>query len=214
MKTGKFSKLADQFWRLHAIANRQFRIGSVVTYPLWIKCLRLIKNRQYLLAWHILWFSLVELNNAMLDYLFPLRPHRLVSDFCINQGHFWAGMSHPLLHHKQRHAVVHQFHPLGMSECMKLKMNEISCLIAQLILFNQTVQRSGDVFGIQGIPMQEALTVVTIFVLECWKEPALGIFFKSVVLLYPFNLGKNDSCYLFGNRDFVTKHVRFLNVSN
>src|SRR6266571_4081883 len=57
MKTRQLGKLTDQFWGLDTIANRQFRIGSIVAYPLWIECLWLMKNRQHLFAWYILRFS-------------------------------------------------------------------------------------------------------------------------------------------------------------
>src|SRR5260221_12563286 len=101
-----------------------------------------------------------------------------------------------------------------MSEGVKFEMEEISCLIVKLVLFDERVQRSGDVFGIQGVAEQEALTVVTVFVLECWKEPPLGVFFRSVLLLHPCNLCENDGGYLFGNRDFMPKHMCLLDVSN
>src|SRR6266700_5619288 len=144
METRQFCKLADQLGCFEAVSQWQLEIGSIVSHPLWIKCLWLVEDREHLFAWHIFWFSLVELDNTMLDDLFPLCPHRLVSDFCIHQGHFWAGVSHPLLYHKQRHSIVHQFHPLGMPESVKLEMEKISCLITNLILFDERVQRSSS----------------------------------------------------------------------
>src|SRR5439155_23600444 len=117
-------------------------------------------------------------------------------------------MAHPLLHHEQTHAIVHQFYALCMSEGVKLEMKEISCLIAKLIFFNERVQCSGDVFGIQGIAVQEALTtVVTCLALECWKEPPLGVFFRGVLLLHPCNLGENDGCDICSSWYFASTYV-------
>src|SRR2546427_683081 len=100
MKTGQFGKLADQFWRFHTIANRQFCVSTIVANPLWIKCLWFMKNRQHLLAWHIFWLSFGKLDNAMLHSLFPLGTHGLIQNPCVDEGHFWRCMGHPLLHHK------------------------------------------------------------------------------------------------------------------
>src|SRR5260221_3492084 len=149
METRQFGKLTHQFWGLHTIPDREFCIGSVVSHPLRVECLWLIENREYLLAWHIFWLSFGKLDNAMLHSLLPLGTHGFIQNPCVDEGHFWRCMGHPLLHHEQTHTIVHQFYPLCMSESMESEVKEFSFLISNVILCCKSIRHLATDFCIQ-----------------------------------------------------------------
>src|SRR5216684_1137621 len=96
---------------------------------LWVKRVRAC-HWQQLFARNKRWFSIVELDKTTLHNLFPLRAHRLIQHSGVDEGHLWAGMRHPLLHHNQTHPVVEKLNRFSMSECMQLEMKYTSRLIS------------------------------------------------------------------------------------
>src|SRR5712692_8487752 len=103
----------------------------------------------------------------MLHRLFPLRTHGLIQDFRVNQGHFRAGMGHPLLHQNQAHASIQEFNAFRMSESMKSETKEDSFLVSNLIFFRQVIESLTDSSDSKRISPHKALTVELAFVFRC-----------------------------------------------
>src|SRR5260370_1455775 len=134
METREFHALAHNLGGFQTRTKCHLHILPVFPYPLWIKHIRAC-HRQLFLPRNKLRFAIVELNNSLLDRLFPLGAHRLVQNFSINAGHFTTCLGHPLLHHDERHPVVEKLNSFWVPKGMDPKMGDSSTFVLNLILF-------------------------------------------------------------------------------
>src|SRR6266853_898454 len=79
MKTRQLHELADDFCCFQTRTKRHLDILTMLTNALWIKGIRAC-HRQKFFPRHVFWFSIVELDDPLLDRFFPGFTHRLIQN--------------------------------------------------------------------------------------------------------------------------------------
>src|SRR5258708_17807858 len=160
VETRKFHDLAHDCCSFETTPQSHFDVLPMVADPLWIKGVW-ASHRQKLFAWHKFWFALIELDNALLDRLFPCFVHGVIQNSGVNQGHFWRRMGHPLLDHDQAHPIVQQFDSLGMTKRVTFEMKDLALLISNLVFSYPGIQRLINRSCLQSSSVPNSLPVET-----------------------------------------------------
>src|SRR5258708_9035698 len=127
------------------------------TNPFWLKGIRAC-HWQELLSRNKLWFSIIELDDPLLQRLLPGGTHRLVENFRVDQSHFWRSMGHPLLNENQTHSIVNKFNGFRVAKSMEAEMKEMALLITDTMFFRQVIKAVSNTTGCERIANQKAWT--------------------------------------------------------
>ena len=100
-----------------------------------------------------------------------------------------------------------------MAKSMRPEVKNVPLVILDVIDFSQAIEGMIDSACAQRLPLQET-SPVSFFVFRGWKEPAVRIFFRSVLLHDQCELSQDDGSDFLRDGNSVVEHARFLNIPN